>query len=144
MSKHLAKGDLSEIIVTEHQDDPKRYAIFGRFKGYRKKHILARVGEGEGDHRSAKDIKTTADIMAGALKDHYADQAFLRARARAEAEHIEGFRPFSEWDWETPAIFGVKINGEWSERDSDYMDLKVSIGSPICHRGERVTHFKYL
>lgn len=76
-------GDLTVLTVVEHIDNPKRYAIMGKFKGSRKEIILARVGEGDDDPRAPETIKTTAECVAKEIRSLYSLNALLR---RNEAE----------------------------------------------------------
>ncbi|MCV9963895.1 hypothetical protein OIU34_18625 [Pararhizobium sp. BT-229] len=81
----LQNGDLAVLTVVEHIDNPKRYAIMGKFKGSRKEIILARVGEGDDDPRAPETIKTTAECVAKEIQSLYSLNAFLRRKETEKA-----------------------------------------------------------
>jgi len=71
-------GDLVSVELTEHSEIPKKWAVFGQFKGSRKKVILARIGEGEDDPRDPEVVKLTAEHVCKYIVDLYATMAMLR------------------------------------------------------------------
>ncbi|MCZ7861493.1 hypothetical protein O9X98_08785 [Agrobacterium salinitolerans] len=76
----LQTGDLETITVVEHIDNPKKYAIMGKFKGSSEEIILARVGEGDDDPRLPATIETTAECVAKEIVSLYGLNALLRQR----------------------------------------------------------------
>ncbi len=77
MKNLTQKGDLAELNIVQHIDDDKRFCIQGRFKGFRKWHILARVGEGKNDFRSVQEIEKMAQSICGNIQEDYALKAFM-------------------------------------------------------------------
>ncbi|MDW9478672.1 hypothetical protein GOB57_08135 [Sinorhizobium meliloti] len=82
-------GDLTVLTVVEHINDPKKFAIMGKFKGYRKQIILARIGEGDDDPRTPETIKTTAESVAKEIQSLYSIDAFIRHREHKKTASTE-------------------------------------------------------